>query len=89
MPADLSDAGLQELGDALPPGVVLTDPAGLEKYRFDWSKDAGAGTPRASRLGLPALLAAVGAAGAGIILPPLDNDRTWIVRAVGAAAAMP
>ena len=33
-------------------------------------------------------LVAVGAAGAGIILPPLDNDRTWIVRAVGAFAAM-
>ncbi len=47
MPADPS-AALQELVDALPPGVVLTDPAGLEKYRFDWSKDSGAGTPAAA-----------------------------------------
>lgn len=36
---------LQELVDALPAGVVLTDPAGMEKYRFDWSKDRDAGTP--------------------------------------------
>ena len=30
---------------ALPAGVVVTDPDTVEKYRFDWSKDAGAGTP--------------------------------------------
>ena len=36
---------IEELRAALPEGVVLTDPAGMEKYRFDWSKDPGAGTP--------------------------------------------
>jgi glycolate oxidase len=38
---------LRELTDALPHGVVLTDPDGMEKYRFDWSKDRDAGTPAA------------------------------------------
>ncbi len=38
---------LRELTDALPRGVVLTDPDGMEKYRFDWSKDRDAGTPAA------------------------------------------
>ncbi len=36
---------LAELTGALPDGVVVTDPDGLEKYRFDWSRDVGAGTP--------------------------------------------
>ena len=36
---------LAELVDALPPGVVATDPATLENYRYDWSRDTGAGTP--------------------------------------------
>ncbi|MCY7397128.1 MAG: FAD-binding protein [Nocardioides sp.] len=39
---------LAELVDALPPGVVATEPATLENYRFDWSKDDGAGTPVAA-----------------------------------------
>jgi glycolate oxidase len=39
---------LAALVDALPDGVVLTDAAGLEKYRRDWSKDPGAGTPVAA-----------------------------------------
>lgn len=36
---------LAELVESLPDGVVATDPATLENYRFDWSRDAGAGTP--------------------------------------------
>jgi glycolate oxidase len=36
---------LAELVDALPDGVVLTDADAIEKYRHDWSKDRGAGTP--------------------------------------------
>ncbi len=32
---------------ALPPGVVTTDPATLENYRCDWSRDPDAGTPLA------------------------------------------
>ena len=36
---------LAELVDALPAGVVATDPATLENYRYDWSRDTGAGTP--------------------------------------------
>ena len=32
---------------ALPEGVVVTDPATLENYRYDWSRDPGAGTPLA------------------------------------------
>ena len=32
---------------ALPAGVVVTDPATLENYRYDWSRDPGAGTPLA------------------------------------------
>lgn len=38
---------LSELVAALPPGVVTTDPATVEGYRFDWSRDASAGTPTA------------------------------------------
>ena len=36
---------LAELVGSLPDGVVATDPAIVENYRFDWSKDTGAGTP--------------------------------------------
>ncbi|MGZ5417669.1 MAG: FAD-binding oxidoreductase [Nocardioides sp.] len=36
---------LHQLTAALPAGVVLTDPAAMEKYRFDWSRDTNAGTP--------------------------------------------
>jgi glycolate oxidase len=38
---------LDELFAALPDGVVTTAPATLENYRYDWSRDAGAGTPLA------------------------------------------
>ena len=31
----------------LPDGVVVTDPATVENYRHDWSRDPGAGTPLA------------------------------------------
>ncbi|MEI2712607.1 MAG: FAD-linked oxidase C-terminal domain-containing protein [Nocardioides sp.] len=41
-------APLDDLVASLPDGVVITDPAGLEKYRFDWSKDPDAGTPIAA-----------------------------------------
>ena len=36
---------LAELVESLPAGVVATDPATMQNYRFDWSKDTGAGTP--------------------------------------------
>src|SRR4029078_4035645 len=36
---------LKELGAALPGDVVTTDPAAVEKYRHDWSRDPSAGTP--------------------------------------------
>src|SRR6478752_1684609 len=36
---------MDELRDALPDGVVVTDPAAVEKYRHDWSRDPSAGTP--------------------------------------------
>ena len=36
---------IDDLVRALPEGVVATDPATIEKYRFDWSRDPGAGTP--------------------------------------------
>jgi len=38
---------LAELIDALPEGVVVTEPDAVEKYRFDWSRDLSAGTPLA------------------------------------------
>ena len=43
----LSEAAVDELVAALPAGVVVTDADGVEKYRFDWSRDPSAGTPRA------------------------------------------
>jgi glycolate oxidase len=41
----MSDARLAELVDALPPGVVATEPVTMESYRHDWSRDRDAGTP--------------------------------------------
>ncbi len=38
---------LAELVDALPDGVVVTDPDKVEKYRWDRSQDPGTGTPAA------------------------------------------
>jgi glycolate oxidase len=35
------------LKSSLPAGVVVTEPATLDNYRFDWSRDPGAGTPSA------------------------------------------
>ncbi len=42
------DAVVRELVEAMPDGVVTTDPDALEKYRFDWTHDATAGTPLAA-----------------------------------------
>jgi glycolate oxidase len=38
---------LSQLISSLPAGVVAVEPATLENYRFDWSRDEGAGTPLA------------------------------------------
>jgi glycolate oxidase len=38
---------LKQLISSLPSGVVVDEPATLENYRFDWSRDQGAGTPLA------------------------------------------
>ncbi len=38
---------LTELIRSLPAGVVVTDATATEKYRYDWSRDASAGTPLA------------------------------------------
>ena len=38
---------VRTLTDALPSGVVLTAPDEVEKYRHDWARDHGAGTPAA------------------------------------------
>ncbi|NYG56409.1 FAD-binding oxidoreductase [Nocardioides perillae] len=43
--AEEARAVLPALVGSLPPGTVLTDPDLLESYRFDWSRDPGAGTP--------------------------------------------
>ncbi len=42
------DAAVAELVGMLPDGVVVTAPDALEKYRFDWTHDATAGTPLAA-----------------------------------------
>jgi len=42
------DAAVAELVGVLPDGVVVTAPDALEKYRFDWTHDATAGTPLAA-----------------------------------------
>ena len=41
-------AAVAELVELLPAGVVATAPDALEKYRFDWTHDASAGTPLAA-----------------------------------------
>ncbi|MFZ5848223.1 MAG: FAD-binding oxidoreductase [Actinomycetota bacterium] len=41
----MSYDALTELVDALPDGVVLTDPDTMEPYRYDWSQDRSAGKP--------------------------------------------
>ena len=41
-------APVDALVASLPDGVVTTDPAALERYRHDWSKDDTAGTPVAA-----------------------------------------
>ena len=38
---------VDELRDALPTGVVVTDTDAVQKYRYDWSHDRAAGTPLA------------------------------------------
>jgi glycolate oxidase len=38
---------LRQLIESLPAGVVVTEPATVEKYRHDWSRDPSAGTPDA------------------------------------------
>jgi glycolate oxidase len=43
----LSSEALTELVDALPDGVVVTDPDAVEKYRWDRSQDPRTGTPAA------------------------------------------
>src|SRR6476661_7564308 len=40
-------SALEELRTALPGDVVVSDAAAMEKYRYDWSRDASAGTPLA------------------------------------------
>jgi len=42
-----SNEAMSELVDALPVGVVVTDPDTVEKYRWDRSQDPGTGTPAA------------------------------------------
>jgi glycolate oxidase len=42
------DAVVHELVDSLPEGVVVTTPAALDKYRFDWTNDPRAGMPVAA-----------------------------------------
>src|SRR5258705_1196800 len=43
-----SDAALSELVDSLPPGVVLRDPDGLAKYKWDRALDPDAAVPLAA-----------------------------------------
>ena len=40
-------SALDDLLEALPDGVVVTEPDAMEKYRFDWSRDQSAGKPLA------------------------------------------
>jgi glycolate oxidase len=46
--AAATDDAVAELVGMLPDGVVVTAPDALEKYRFDWTHDATAGTPLAA-----------------------------------------
>ena len=41
-------AVVHELVDSLPEGVVVTSPAALDKYRFDWTNDPRVGMPVAA-----------------------------------------
>jgi glycolate oxidase len=41
----VSADAVDELRGLLPDGVVVTEPAAVEKYRHDWSRDPSAGTP--------------------------------------------
>ena len=41
----MDDRALQELIEALPVGVAVTDPDTVDKYRFDRSQDPTAGMP--------------------------------------------
>ncbi len=43
----MSESVLDSLLAELPAGVVTTDPATVENYRFDWCRDPSAGTPLA------------------------------------------
>ena len=43
----MSESVLDSLLATLPAGVVVTDPATVENYRFDWCRDPTAGTPLA------------------------------------------
>ncbi|HEX3223764.1 MAG TPA: FAD-linked oxidase C-terminal domain-containing protein [Nocardioides sp.] len=43
--SELSTEALDDLRATLPGDVVVTDPAAVEKYRHDWSRDPSAGTP--------------------------------------------
>lgn len=43
----MSVISADSLISSLPAGVVVTDPATIENYRWDWSRDPGAGTPLA------------------------------------------
>ncbi|MFZ2501881.1 MAG: FAD-binding oxidoreductase, partial [Nocardioides sp.] len=40
-------SAVAELRQALPEGVVATAPEAVEKYRYDWTHEATAGTPLA------------------------------------------
>ena len=42
------DDAVAELVGLLPEGVVVTSPDAVDKYRFDWTHDATAGTPLAA-----------------------------------------
>jgi glycolate oxidase len=46
--AAATDGAVAELLGMLPDGVVVTAPDAVEKYRFDWTHDATAGTPLAA-----------------------------------------
>jgi glycolate oxidase len=46
--ANVVENSLRELTDSLPDGVVLTDPDGLEKYRWDRALDPAAAPPLAA-----------------------------------------
>ena len=42
------DDAVQQLVDSLPQGVVVTTPAALDKYRYDWTRDPRVGMPVAA-----------------------------------------